>query len=425
MSDIFLYYSVAFYVKIMAYAERYFINTGGYAMQSFNFKCPTEIIFGPGAEEQVAEKIRAYGGSRVFIVYGGGSAIRSGLLPRIENQLTAAGLAMEVRGGVKPNPRVSWVRGAIDDARAFAADFVLAVGGGSVIDSAKGVAHGLANPGTDIWDFWSGKEKLTVTTPLATVVTMAAAGSEMSDSAVLTNEETGAKSGLNSELNRPALAFLNPELTYTLPKKQLACGISDILMHTLERYFTSIKEMNELTDLFAEALMKNLIDQSRIALQDQTNYDAMSEILWTAGVSHCGLTELGRCKDFACHKLGHPLSGRFDVPHGASLTAVWGSWAEYVWQDDPERFAKFAERVWGITEGTTEQRARSGIEATVNYFREMEMPTNFTELGIGIQGKESLDALADMVTARGTKTVANFHPLDKQAALDIYNLANK
>ena len=165
-------------------------------MQSFSFKCPTEIIFGRGAEERVAEKIRAYGGSRVFIIYGGGS----------------------------------------------------------VIDSAKGVAHGLANPGTDIWDFWSGKEKLKQTTPLATVVTMAAAGSEMSDSAVLTNEETGAKAGLNSELNRPALAFLNPELTFTLPKKQLACGISDILMHTLERYFTSVKEANELTDLFAEVL---------------------------------------------------------------------------------------------------------------------------------------------------------------------------
>ena len=393
-------------------------------MQSFNFKCPTEIIFGRGAEEQVAEKLRAYGATRVFIVYGGGSVIKSGLLARIERQLTAGGLAMQVRGGVKPNPRLGWVRGAVDDARMFAADFILAVGGGSVIDSAKAVAHGLANPGIDVWDFWSGKQKLTKTAKLGCVLTMAAAGSEVSDSAVITNEETGVKSGLNTPFNRPLVSFMNPELTYTLPKNQLTNGICDILMHTLERYFTDVKEPNEFTDLVAEALMKNLVKQSRIAIKDQQNYDAMSEIMWAASVSHSNFTELGRHKDFACHKLGHPLSGRFDVAHGASLTTVWGSWADYVWRDDPARFARYAENVWGIHEGSIEEKAQKGIKATVNYFKELGMPTNFTELGIGVQNREMLEYLADIITAGGTKTVATFHAIDKQTAIEIYQKAN-
>lgn len=393
-------------------------------MQAFNFKCPTEIVFGPKAQEHIAEKIKAYGKSRVFIVYGGGSVIESGLLPRIESQLTAAGLSLQVRGGVKPNPRLAWVRGAINDAMIFKADFILAVGGGSVIDSAKAVAHGAANPGVDIWDFWSGKVKLEKTTAMGAVLTLAAAGSETSDSAVLTNEETGKKAGLNTDLNRPTLAFMNPELAFTAPKRQVFCGIADILMHTMERYFTRDTAPNEMTDIIAEGLMKNVIKHSRTLLADPKNYDAMSEIMWCGSLSHNNLTGLGRDKDFACHKLGHELSGRFDVTHGASLTSVWGGWAGYVWQDNPERFARFAENVWGITAGTTEEKAQKGIEATLAYFKEIDMPVNFTELGIGVQNKEMIEYLADMVTSDGTKTVATFHPIDKETAMKIYQLAN-
>ena len=393
-------------------------------MQAFNFKCPTEIVFGPKAQEHIAEKIKAYGKSRVFIVYGGGSVIESGLLPRIESQLTAAGLSLQVRGGVKPNPRLAWVRGAINDAMIFKADFILAVGGGSVIDSAKAVAHGAANPGVDIWDFWSGKVKLEKTTAMGAVLTLAAAGSETSDSAVLTNEETGKKAGLNTDLNRPTLAFMNPELAFTAPKRQVFCGIADILMHTMERYFTRDTAPNEMTDIIAEGLMKNVIKHSRTLLDDPKNYDAMSEIMWCGSLSHNNLTGLGRDKDFACHKLGHELSGRFDVTHGASLTSVWGGWAGYVWQDNPERFARFAENVWGITAGTTEEKAQKGIEATLAYFKEIDMPVNFTELGIGVQNKEMIEYLADMVTSNGTKTVATFHPIDKETAMEIYQLAN-
>ena len=394
-------------------------------MQAFNFKVPTEIVFGRGAENKVGEKLAAYNAHRVFIVYGGGSVVRNGLLGKIEQALQDAGLFTQAKGGVKPNPRLSWVREAVKEAIAFKADFILAIGGGSVIDSAKAVAHGTANPEIDVWSFWNGTAKLTQSLPVGAVLTLSAAGSETSDSAVITNEETGKKAGLNTPFNRPVLAFMNPELTYTIPQKQLICGTSDILMHTLERYFTSVKEENLLTDRIAEALMLTVIDATRRALKDQTDYDAMSEIMYAGTISHCGLTELGRCKDFACHKLGHELSGRFDVTHGASLTAVWGAWANYVYRDDIPRFAKFAAKIWGITEGTEEERAKAGIEATIAYFKEIGMPVNFTELGIGVQGEDVLEALADSCTAGGTKVVANFHPIDKQTAIAIYQLANQ
>ena len=394
-------------------------------MQAFNFKVPTEIVFGRGAEDKAAEKLLSYNAHRVFIVYGGGSVVKNGLLGKIEKSLQDAGLFTQAKGGVKPNPRLSWVREAIQEAISFKADFILAIGGGSVIDSAKAVAHGTANPEIDVWSFWNGTTKLTQSLPVGAVLTLSAAGSETSDSAVITNEETGKKAGLNTPFNRPALAFMNPELTYTIPTKQLICGTSDILMHTLERYFTSVKEENALTDRIAEALMVTVIDATRRAIKDQTNYDAMSEIMWAGSVSHCGLTELGRCKDFACHKLGHELSGRFDVTHGASLTAVGGAWANYVYRDDIPRFAQFAAKIWGITEGSEEERAKAGIEATIAYFKEIGMPVNFTELGIGIQSDDVLEALADSCTAGGTKVVANFHPIDKQTAIAIYQLANQ
>lgn len=393
-------------------------------MQAFNFKVPTEIVFGRNAEDKAAEKLAAYNAHRVFIVYGGGSVVKSGLLPKIEDSLQKAGLFTQAKGGVQPNPRLSWVREAVQEAIAFKADFILAIGGGSVIDSAKATAHGTANPDIDVWSFWNGTAKLERSLPVGAVLTLSAAGSETSDSAVITNEETGKKAGLNTPFNRPTVAFMNPELTFTVPKKQLVCGIADILMHTLERYFTSVKEENALTDRIAEALMTTVIDSSRRAIQDQADYDAMSEIMYAGTISHCGLTELGRCKDFACHKLGHELSGRFDVTHGASLTAVWGSWAKYVYQDDIPRFAQFANKIWGITEGTEEERAQAGIDKTIAYFKEIHMPTNFTELGIGIQSEDVLAELADSCTAGGTKVVANFHPIDKATAIEIYKLAN-
>jgi len=395
-------------------------------MQNFTFKCPTDITFGKGAEEQVGKKIKAYGGTHVYIVYGGGSVVRSGLLARVERTLTEAGIAFTVRGGVQPNPLVSHAREGVREAIAFKADFILAVGGGSVIDTAKAIAHGVANPKTDIWDFWSGRAKLTKSTPLAVVLTLAAAGSETSDSAVLTNEEMGVKGGINTPFNRPTLAFMNPELTYTVPKKQLVAGISDIMMHTLERYFTKVKEQNRLTDLVAEGLLKDVVASARVAVQDQTNYDAMSEIMWCGSVSHCNFTELGRSKDFSCHKLGHALSAKFNTTHGESLTAVWGSWAKFVYQDDLPRFAHFAEAVWDVPAdfGDDKAKAEEGIRRQVAFFKELGMPTSLGQLPSGVLKDTTLHDLADLVTAKGTKTVGNFHPLDWKAVSDIYTMAN-
>ena len=395
-------------------------------MQNFTFYCPTDITFGRGAEEAVGKKIKALGGTHVFIVYGGGSVVRSGLLARVERTLTEAGIAFTVRGGVKPNPLASHAREGVREAIAFGADFILGIGGGSVIDTAKAIAHGVANPGIDIWDFWCGRAKLEKTTPVAAVLTIAAAGSETSDSAVLTNEEMGIKAGINTPLNRPKLAFMNPELTYTVPKHQLVAGISDIFMHTLERYFTSVKEENTLTDLVAEALMKSLVKSARVAVKDQTNYDAMSEILWAGSVSHSNFTELGRKKDFSCHKLGMALSAKYDTTHGDSLTALWGSWAEYVFEDDVARFAHFAEAVWDVPEdfGDAEAKAKEGIRRQIAFFKELGMPTCFSELPSGILKEPTLRDLADLVTAKNTKKIGDFHPLDWWDVVAIFTMAN-
>ena len=391
-------------------------------MQSFEYFCPTEIVFGCGAENHVAEKIRKHGGSRVMILYGGGSAIKSGLIPKIERLMLTGGLAaLQVIGGVKPNPRVNFVRHAIREAIDAKIDFVLAVGGGSVIDSAKAIALGVANPTVEIWNHWSGKIRLQKSLPVGVVLTIAAAGSETSDSAVLTDEESGLKRGAITP--RPVFAIMNPEFALSVPRYPLFCGIADIIMHTLERYHSHI-DGNDFTDLVAEALIKNVMAQSKILLQDGQNLHAMSEIMWCGSVSHTGFTGLGRDRDFSAHKLGHELSGRFDVAHGASLTTVWASWARTVYVDKPERFAQFAERIFGITDGTVDERARAGIDAMENYFREIGLPTNFTELGIGVQSDAELEFLADMVTAGGTKKVATFRPLDKQTVLEIYRKAN-
>ncbi len=329
-------------------------------------------------------------------------------------------------GGVQPNPRVALVREGVREALAFKANFILAVGGGSVIDSAKAIAHGVANPGTDVWDFWSGRAKLEKTMPVGSVLTLAAAGSETSDSAVLTNEDTMRKVGLNTPLNRPVLAFMNPELTFTVPEKQLVCGVADIIMHTLERYFTKVKEANVFTDRVAEDLIKTVMDASRVAIKNHEDYDAMSEIMWCGSVSHSNFTELGRGKDFSVHKLGHELSARFDATHGASLTALWGSWAKYVYRDDTARFAQFAERIFGVdaSSGTEEERAQLGIEKMVAYFKSLGMPVSLPELLQTKLNDSELHSLADLATAGDTKKLGTFHPLTRKDVLAIYKLAN-
>ncbi len=393
-------------------------------MQSFTYHCPTEIIFGRGAENAVAEKLRAFGTSRVLILYGGGSAERSGLLSRIEKNLTSAGLAFLVMGGVRPNPRVSFVREAIREGLAADVNFILAVGGGSVIDSAKAVAHGIANPTTDIWDIWTRKTEITKTMPFGSVLTIPAAGSETSDSAVLTNEDTGRKVGLNTPLNRPVFAFMNPELAFSLPREQIAAGASDIMMHTMERYFTSVKESNLFTDRVAEQLLLTVMESVRRLLVSRKDYDAMSELMWCGSVSHSGFTELGRMKDFSVHKLGHELSARYDATHAMTLTVLWGSWARRVYPDDPARFAHFAAAIFGVDAGTDEERARAGIRRVEEFFTEINMPTSLAGLGVGTLTKGTIEEIASAATANDTIRLGNFHPLTRTDVIAIYEAAN-
>ena len=394
-------------------------------MQAFTHYTPTEIVFGKASEDRVAELAKKYHGSRVFVVYGGGSVVKSGLLGRVTGTLEAAGLKVETIGGVKPNPRLDFAREAVQKAVEFQADLILAVGGGSVIDTAKAVSHGAANPDTDIWEFRSRKKKVEKTLPVGVILTLAAAGSETSDSAVLTNTEIQVKRGLSTDLNRPEFAIMNPELTYTLPKYQVGCGIVDIMMHTLDRYFTKTKG-NQLTDEIAEGLLRTVIANGRIAIQDSHNYESMSEIMWCGSISHNGLTGLGAEKDFAPHQLGHELSAKFDIAHGASLSAVWGAWAEYSYMEDVDRFVRFADKVWGISGDNKEEVAQKAINATVNYFKLLDMPTCFSEAKeIGLKTEDELWTMADGCSYKDTRTIGAFRVLNKEDIFNVYKLANK
>jgi hypothetical protein len=393
-------------------------------MQSFTFHSPTEIVFGKGVQSQTRALVLKYGGSRVLIVYGGGSVVRSGLLAEIEQQFTEGNVACKLYGGVKPNPIVSHARQGIKEALEFGADFILAVGGGSVIDEAKAIAHGVKNPETDIWSFWSGEAELKASLPVGTVLTISAAGSETSASAVLTNDGTGQKRGLTSQHNRPVFAVMNPELTYTLPKFQIACGAADIMMHTLERYFLPVSG-NRITDEIAEGLLRTVIRFGRKAVSNPFDYEAMSELMWCGSLSHSNLTGLGRPMDFSVHQFGHELGGRFDVSHGAALTTIWGHWAEYCYMTDVSRFAHYARSVWKVHNPDERTAAAIGIERTVDYFREIGMPVSFSELGIGVRGEEEILAMADRVSWGGTRKIGQLKPLDTDGIAEIFRMANR
>lgn len=392
-------------------------------MQSFEQYMPTRVVFGRDTEKECGRLVKECGASRVMIVYGGGSAVKSGLIGRIEKSLEREGISYMELGGVKPNPRLSFAREGVKKAVSFGADLILGAGGGSVIDTAKALALGAASPETDIWEFWEGKARLTKALPVGTVLTLAAAGSEMSDAAVLTNEETGVKAGAHDDILRPRFSIMNPELACTLPKYPLACGIVDILMHTLERYFTPV-EGNELTDEIAEGVMRTIIRNGRIAYRNQMDYDAMSEIMWCGSVSHNNLTGLGRPKDFAAHKLGHELGGMFDEAHGATLSAVWGSWARYVYLLDADRFANYGKKVWGIDLEDKEEAALASIEKTEAFFRELDMPACIGSLHIGVQPDEVLRRMADNATKQDTVRLACFKKLNAQDVYEIYKAAN-
>ncbi len=391
-------------------------------MVNFQYYTPTRVVFGKDAEMQTGALVKAQGCKKVLVHYGGKSAKKSGLLDRICASLEAEGIDYVTLGGVVPNPRLSLVYEGIELCRKEGVDFLLAVGGGSVIDSAKAIGYGLANEG-DVWDFYSKKREAKACMPVGAVLTISAAGSEMSDSSVITNEDGWLKRGYNSDLCRCRFAVMNPELTYTLPKYQTACGCTDILMHTMERYFTK-EDHTELTDRMAEGLMKTVMDSARILMNDPENYNARAQVMWAGSLSHNGLTGCGTVGDWSSHQLEHELGGMFDVAHGAGLAAVWGSWARYVYEEKPERFAQFAVNVLGVENDFTDPRATAlrGIERMEEFYHSIDMPVNLRELGI-----EPTDAqigeLAEKCSFFGTRTVGQFKPLAKEDMRRIYEMA--
>lgn len=393
-------------------------------MRSFEYYTPTKVLFGKETHLQVGKILKDYNCHKVLIHYGGQNAVRSGLLDEISKCLEEADISYVTLGGVVPNPRLSKVREGIELSLRENVDFILAVGGGSVIDSAKAIGYGVANPWTDVWNFFLKTENPTACLPIGVIPTIAASGSEMSGSCVITNENGWLKRGSNrSELCRPKFALMNPRLTYSLPEYQTESGCVDILMHTMERYFVNIETM-EITDSISESLMQTVIYNARILMNEPGNYNARSEIMWAGSLSHNGLTGCGTGSgDWACHQLEHELGGLYDVTHGAGLAALWGSWARYVYDANPERFAQFATNVFDIPcYADFENTALAGIEAMEEFFRSIHMPTNLHELGLDLDDQQ-IHELAFKCSFEDTRTIGNFKQLNMKDMEKIYAMA--
>ena len=390
-------------------------------MQNFTHYTPTEVVFGRDTEGQAGALVKKWGGSRVLLVYGKGSVERSGLLERVTKSLDEAGIAWIPFGGAKPNPTLEHAQEGIYLAVAEKVDFLLAVGGGSAIDTAKAIAHGAARPEVTLWEIWSGKEPMGNSLPVGCVLTIPAAGSEMSSSAVLTYEAMGKKCSTSTDKNRPKFAILNPALAATLPRYQVACGVVDIMMHTMERYFIPGSK-SRMTDELAEGLLRTVIEFGPDVVEDPSNYDAMAEIMWCGSLSHNGMTGHGRGRDFSVHKLGHALSAKYDATHGASLSAVWKAWAEYLYEYDVERFAHYARAVWGVTGESADAAARAGINATVEFFRQLGAPTNLKELGIENPTDADLMHLSMDATQNDTVKLSALTPMN---CMDVYKIFSK
>lgn len=403
--------------------DMFYLKFKEVTMENFAYYTPTKVVFGKDEEKNVGKLAKDFGAKKVLIHYGGGSAVRSGLIDKIKTSLSEENISFVELGGVKPNPRLSLIYEGIKLAKENSIDFILAVGGGSVIDSAKGIGYGVANPDIeDVWDLYIGKKKTQKCAPIGVVLTIAAAGSEMSSGSVVTKEDEQLKRSYGCDNARPKFAIMNPELTYTLPKYQIACGVVDIMMHTMERYFSPVGNL-ELTDKIAEGLLKTMIKYGKLSLENPTNYEARAEIMWASSLAHNGLTGCGGIGDWSTHQLEHDLGGVYDIAHGAGLSAVWGSWARYVFKENPRRFAQFAENVFGIEKtGTDEEMAIKGIEAMENFYKDIEMPISISETGITLSD-EDVEMLAEKCSNNGTRYIGSFKKLFKEDMAKIYSMA--
>ena len=403
--------------------EKIFQKYAHKMIKDFNFFAPTRIVFGKNAEMQIGDLVAQQNGHKVLVHYGGGSAERSGLLDVVREQLKSHGIPFVELGGVVPNPLLSKVQEGISLCRREQVDFILAVGGGSVIDSAKAIGYGSLYDG-DVWDFWAGKAVPEACLPIGVVLTIPAAGSEMSSSCVITKDDGLLKRGINSDLCRCRFAVMNPERTYTLPPYQTAAGATDIMMHTMERYFSKYEDMT-LTDAVAEALLRTVKDAALVVMEHPEDYRNRAQIMWAGSLAHNDLTECGTEKDFATHRLEHELSALFGVTHGAGLAALWPSWARYVKDKHLSRFVQFAVNVMGVENDFAhpDETAEKGICAIEDFYRKIGMPTNIHELlGREITDDE-IEVLVDKCSRGNTITIGAFEVLGADEMRAIYRLA--
>lgn len=394
-------------------------------MQNFTYCAPTKVIFGRGVESQIGTELRELGATRVLVHFGGGSVKKTGLLDKVIASLTEAGLSYVEFGGVEPNPKLSFIHKGIELGRAEKVDFILAVGGGSVIDSVKAIGVGLVT-GNDPWQYASTgtHPERSEVFPVGVVLTISAAGSEMSNSDVITNDliSPWVKQGITSETVRPLVAFLNPENTFTVSKFQTGCGIVDIMMHTLERYVTGQDEC-DLSERIAEALLVSVREAGRVAIAHPDNYEARATLMWASSLSHNDLTGCGKIRKFPVHKLEHPVSALHDsISHGAGLSVLFPAWAQFVMKYDIPKFAQLANRVWDcpMDFDHPERTALAGIEAMKRYFTEIGMPTHMSELGLT---PDEYDAIIDLTTKGGTRPIKSYIDLGPDEIRAIYALA--
>ncbi len=394
-------------------------------INDFNFYAPTRVVFGRNAEKKIGELVASCQCRKVLIHYGGGSAERSGLLNVVREQLNTAGIPHVELGGVVPNPLLSKVYEGIELCRREQVDFILAVGGGSVIDSSKAIGYGVPYEG-DVWGFWDSKGTPKQCLPIGAVLTIPAAGSEMSSSTVITKDEGLVKRGFNCDLCRCKFAVMNPERTYTLPPYQTAAGATDIMMHTMERYFSKYEDMT-LTDAISEALLRTVKDAALVVMQHPEDYRNRAQIMWASSLAHNDLTECGLEKDFATHRLEHELSALFGVTHGAGLAAIWPSWARYVKARHLSRFVQFAVNVMGVENDFShpEETAEKGIRAIEEFYHKIGMPINIKELLGREITDEEIEVLVEKCSRGRTITVGAMEVIGTKEMRDIYQMANK
>ncbi len=389
-------------------------------MQNFTFYSPTYFVFGKDTENQAGEYVKKFGGSKVLIHYGGGSVVKSGLLDRVKASLDKESIPYVLLGGVKPNPRSGLVYEGIELCKKENVDFILAVGGGSTIDSSKAIAAGTVYDG-DFWDFYQGKT-ITEALPVGTILTIAAAGSEGSPDSVITKEEGMIKRGASGDAIRPKFSILNPALTQTLPAYQSAAGITDIMAHLYERYLTNTAEV-EVTDRLIEALLLTMKHEGPRVIEDPNNYEARANIMWAGMMAHNNSCGVGRTQDWNSHNIEHELSALYDCAHGAGLAVTMPAVFTYVMKHDVMRFAQVATRVWGCQMDFTnpEVTAKAGIEALRNFLISIGMPKNFEELGAK---KEDIPKLVDVLCNGDGRpgSISGFVTLSEDDCTKIYEL---